>query len=400
MSLPASRNVYDAVVVGAGPYGLSAGAHLLGRGLKTAVFGRPLELWRKHMPDGMRLRSHWWASNLSDPGRRYGFERFFGESGHGKGYPVPRQAFLEYGRWFQEQAVPEVEETYVDAVERENGHFRLTLQDGREVRSAAVVMAVGLCYYAHRPEAYASMPAGLVSHSCDLDDCTRFRGRQVVVVGGGQSAVEYAALLHEAGARVHLVSRRPVQWLDRDRADERSALERIRAPRASIGPGWINWTLDHAPYLFQRLPADVKRRALRTYYAATAAHWLRDRVVGKATLHEGHTIVRADAGSGGAELMLSDGERVRADHVILATGYKVDLGRLRMLAPSLRTGIVTDGAAPTLNPWFESSVRGLYFVGMTSLPSFGPLFRFVAGCGAAARRVAARVASCRASRPR
>jgi len=398
-SLLSPHAAYDAVVVGAGPYGLSTGAHLFGRRLRAAVFGRPMELWRRHMPQGMRLRSHWWASNLSDPGRRYGFERFFRESAYRKCYPVPREAFLDYARWFQERAVPHVDETYVESIERGDGHFRLRLEDGREVRSGAVVVAVGLRYYAHRPEPFDRLPAELVSHASDHHDLGGFAGKRVIVVGGGQSATEYAALLHEAGATVHLVSRRPILWLARDRAAERGLRERILAPNASIGPGWINWTLDHAPYLFQLLPPDVKQRALRAYYAATAAEWLKDRVVGKATLHEDRTIAALNMVGERVEATLSDGDTVRADHVILGTGYKVDLGRLTMLHPSLRAEVESDGGVPVLNRWFESTSPGLYFVGLTALPSFGPLFRFVAGCGAAARRVSGAIARRRAARP-
>jgi len=390
---------YDAVVVGAGPYGLSTAAHLLGRGMTVAVFGKTLELWRRHMPQGMLLRSHWWASNLSDPGGRYEFARFLSESAHRKGYPVPRGAFIEYACWFQQRAVPNVDETYVASIEREDGRFLLTLQDGRKVRSAAVVMAVGLCPYAYRPEPFDRMPAELVSHSCEHNDLGRFQGKMVIVIGGGQSAIEYAALLHEAGASVHVVSRRPILWLTRDRADERTLLERILAPTASIGPGWINWVLDHMPYLFHRLSADAKSRALRAYYTATASQWLKDRVIGKAVLHEGHTVAKMDVVDGKVEATISDGETVSADHVILATGYKVDLGRLSMLHPLLLADIKTDAASvPVLSRWFESSVPELYFVGLTALPTFGPLYRFVAGCGAAARRVASAVARHRRAR--
>src|SRR5712691_6238599 len=157
------RPAYDAVVVGAGPYGLSTAAHLRGRGLRVAVFGRTLEMWRDHMPTGMRLRSHWWATNLSDPRKDYGFERFVRESKHEKGY------------------------------------------------------------------------------SSDHRDFRRFKGRDVVVIGRGQSAIEFAALLHEAGAAVQVVSRRSIKWLRPDRWNTRNTLERILAPDASIAPGWHNW---------------------------------------------------------------------------------------------------------------------------------------------------------------
>ena len=383
---------YDAVVVGAGPYGLSTAAHLLGRGLTVAVFGKTLELWRDHMPKGMLLRSHWWATNLSDPRKQYGFGRFFRESKYHICHPVPREVFIDYGLWFQERAVPNIDETYVASIERQGDHFLLTLEDGRKVRSEAVVMAIGLYYYANRPEPYNRLPAGLVSHSCEHNDFSHFKGRKIVVVGGGQSAIEYTALLHEAGATVHVVSRRPIVWLGPDRTNERTIFEQVLAPNASIAPGWKNWILDYMPYLFYRAPQHIKDRYICGVGRPAATDWLRQRVIGKATLHEGHAAVKTTAVDGKVDTTISDGAKVRADHVILATGYQVDIHRLTMLHPSLLAEIKTDMAIPILNHWFESSVPGLYFVGLTSLRAFGPLYRFVAGCKATARRVTRSVA--------
>ena len=379
--------VYDAVVVGAGPYGLSTAAHLLGRGLKVAVFGKTLELWRDHMPKGMRLRSHWWASNLSDPRNDHGFEQFFKGSSYAKGYPLPIEAFIDYGLWFQQRAVPDVDETYVASIARHDGAFLVTLEDGREVESRAVVMAIGLAHYAYRPEQYNGLPAGLVSHSSDHRDFSRFKGQDVVVIGGGQSAIEFAALLHEAGAAVQVVSRRRIVWLAPDRMNARTTLERIRAPQASIAPGWDNWVWDHMPFLFYRFPQQ-RKDSYNSNYHSGATDWLRDGVIGKVTLREGQTVAKLKVMEGKLDATISDGATLSADHIILATGYKVDISRLTMMHPALRAEIKTEMAIPILSHWFESSVAGLYFVGITSLRAFGPLFRFVAGCGAAARRVA------------
>ena len=201
-----------------------------------------------------------------------------------------------------------------------------------------------------------------------------------------------SALLHEAGASVHVVSRRPIPWRPPDRASERSILERMQAPNASIAPGWDNWILDHAPYFFYRFPQARKDR-YNGNYVSGASDWLRDRVIGKATLHEGHTVVKIEAAADGTfHALISDGEKVPVDHVMLATGYRVDINQLTMIHPSLLAQIMTDNAVPVLSHWFESSVPGLYFVGLTSLREFGPLYRFVAGCGAAAKRVARSVA--------
>ena len=383
---------YDAVVIGAGPYGLSTAANLRGHGLNVAVFGNILELWRKRMPKGMFLRSHSWATNLHDPYGKYTFERFYEESGCEPRYPVPIQTFVDYALWFQRHAVPDVDETYVAQVERVDGQFRLTLEDGRTVRSPAVVVAVGVAYYANRPAEYAHLPAELVSHSVEHGDFNRFKGKRLVVIGAGQSAIEYAALLHEAGAAVHVVARRPIVWLSRDRFGERSLVERIRAPDAGIAPGWKNWILEYMPYLFRRFPQPKKDRYIRNHSPAAASDWLRERVIGKVVLHEGHGIATLEARRGAVAITLANGDEVTADHVMLATGFNVDVHRLPMLHPTLTAAIASDMGTPILSARFESSVPGLYFVGLTALRSFGPLFRFVVGCKAAARRVGGAVA--------
>jgi len=383
-------NRYDAVVVGAGPYGLSTAAHLKGRGLNVATFGKPLGMWRDHMPRGMNLRSQWWASNLWDSRADLGFARFFQESAYREGHPLSIDAFIDYGFWFQKRAVPDVDETLITSIAQRDGLFHLRLQDGREIESRAVVMAIGLYYYAHRPEPYTGLPDALVSHSSTYNDYSRFKNREVIVVGGGQSAIEYAALLHEAGARVQVVSRREIMWLGPDRGRNRPLLERMRYPSAGVAPGWKNWMLDHAPYAFYRLPQWYKD-SWNSDYRSGASDWLHHRVVGKVTVREGQTVTRLSAAGDRVDAVVSNGEVLKVDHVMLATGYRVDVNRLTMLDPSLRSRIRATQNIPELSPWFESSVPGLYFIGITSLRAFGPLFRFVAGCGAAARRVAAHV---------
>jgi len=260
-------------------------------------------------------------------------------------------------------------------------------------------MAIGVYYYAHRPEQFTGLPPELVSHSSEHRDFGRFKGRDVVVIGGGQSAIEYAALLHEAGAAVQVVARRPIQWLAPDRSGARSILERILAPDASIAPGWTNWVWDKRPWLFYRFPLPWKD-SYNAIYHSGATHWLKHRVVGKVTLREGRTVAKLKVAQGKLDATMSDGAKVRADHILLATGYKVDITKLTTIDPSLRAEIETDRAIPSLSHWFESSVPGLYFVGLTSLRAFGPLYRFVAGCGAAARRVADGVMRARGRRSR
>ena len=387
--MPATAE-YDAIVVGAGPYGLSTAAHLIGRGLRVAVFGKPMGLWRDNMPSGMLLRSHWWANHLSDPRGRYTFDRFAAETDARIASPIPRATFIDYGLWFQQRAVPMVDATFVSSIERDADRFALTLADGRQVAAAAVVMAIGLAYYAHRPAIYDHLPAALVSHSSEHHDFSRFSRKQIVVVGGGESAIEYAALLHEAGAAVHVVARRAIEWRGLDRTDGRTTAERLMAPRATLAPGWDNWCLDHLPSAFYHLPQWAKDRY--KLHASGAADWLRHRILGKVSLHEAQTILAIDAKGDAVVATTLDGKTLRADHVMLATGYGVDLDKLTMIAPSLRRSVQTMDGTPLLTPWFESTVPGLYFSGLTSQRAFGPIYRFVAGCGPAARRAARAIA--------
>ncbi len=389
----ASMTEYDVVVVGAGPYGLSTAAHLIGKGLNVAVFGKPMELWRNHMPEGMNLRSHWWAVNLSDPQKKYSYDRFFKVKGYEREYPLPATSFIEYSMWFQENAVPNVDETYVTSIERRDQKFVLTLEDGRVVRAPAVVMAIGVYYYVNRPAEYEVLPAEYVSHSYEHANFDRFNGKSLMIVGGGQSAIENAALAHEAGATVHVVSRRPINWLSADTAeDERSLIEKIKAPNTSLARGWRSWILENIPSLFYMFPQEKKDHFMDTHHSPAAAAWLRDRVIDKAHLHEGQKIVNMEVKNDGVDVTLSNGETLHVDHVALSTGYKVALKKLPMLHPDLVEQINADNDVPVLSHYYESSVSGLYFVGLSSMRAFGPLYRLVAGASSSSRRVAGAVA--------
>lgn len=388
-----STAVYDVVVVGAGPYGLSVAAHLMNAGLKVAIFGKPLSFWSEHMPVGMLLRSAWWATHLSDPQKLYTLERYFKEIGQEPSHTFPIETFIDYGLWFQQQVVPDVDETYVELIEKKERHFVLTLSDERVIQSRAVIMAPGLRYYIHRPDEYSHLPAELVSHSSDFHTFEQFVGKRLVIVGGGQGALENAALAHESGAQVELISRQPLIWIQPG-PKHPSLMYRLRYPSSGIQPGWYSRLLEEFPYAFQHLPRKVKDSHLSGAgsYGPKGDTPLKPRVLGKVAVHEAQQVQDVKETDGGVELLLSNNERVRADHVMLGTGYRVDIKRLPMLHPSLLSQIRTYQNAPILSDRFESSVPGMYFVGFSSVSSCGPLYRFVVGTPAAARRVAPAVA--------
>ena len=388
---PSPTTHYDAVVLGAGPYGLSAATHLRGRGLKVAVFGKPIHLWRQHMPEGMYLRSYWWATNLSDPQKKYCFERYFQEKGINLADvpdPITLEMFIDYALWFQKNAVPDLDETYISHIERKDGQFVVTLEDGRVISCNTVVMAPGLHYYRHVPEEYAELPSTLVSHSSDHNKLGQFEGKRVAIIGRGQAALETAALVCEAGGEVQLISRSPLRWVKIASGKLPPWLQSIRSPKAMMGSGWTNLLLEKYPYILHRAPQTRKDIMVDTTHGSAGSHWLKARLFGKVTIHENTSVKKAEAVNDAVKMTLSNGDVIEVDHIILGTGFHADVKRLTMLDAALIDSIQTYKGSPVLNTWFESNVPGLYFIGYSAVRSFGPYYRFVTGVEAAAKRVA------------
>jgi thioredoxin reductase len=386
----------DVVVMGAGPYGLSTAAHLRGKGLNVAVFGKPMELWSRYMPKGMLLRSYWWATFLSDPQKQFGLDRYFSEIGQEPYDPLPGDTIADYGRWFQKQAVPDVDETFIQNIEHREGEFEVTLVDGRVIICSSVVMAPGLQPFIHRAPKYDHLPKELVTHTSEHRTFDDLAGKSVVMIGGGQSALESSALAYESGVKIELVSRKSLVWI-KDGASfnpNRPFLEKVRAPKAGISPGWFNLGLEKFPYAFQSLPRSGKDRILNGIgkIGPMGSSWLRPRLIGKVPLHEQISVQEVKETDSGLLVTLSNNQTIQADHLILGTGYRADLKRLSMLGESIQQHVRTYNGAPILSSHFETSVPGLYFVGFSSFSSCGPYYRFVVGTGAASTRVAAAVA--------
>ena len=202
----------DVAIVGAGPYGLSIAAHLKALGVRNRVFGEPMQTWRNHMPRGMGLKSDPFASCLYDPASRFTLEAFCRERGlpyAPTGWRVPLETFIEYGCWFQTQAVPNLDRSKVQQVEPDGHAFQLSVEGGEKVRAKRVVVCAGISHFAHLPPEFRGIPSHLVSHSSEHADPATFAGRDVTVLGGGASALDLAMLMREAGVAARLVARAP-----------------------------------------------------------------------------------------------------------------------------------------------------------------------------------------------
>jgi cation diffusion facilitator CzcD-associated flavoprotein CzcO len=356
------------------------------------------------MPVGMRLKSTPDASSLSapEPGSTiFDYCAEIGSRALTDEPAIPMDLFIDYGLWFAARHVPDVEPERVTRLERAGRDFELTLASGGTVRADAVVVACGVIPYAYTASELLPLspegptPAGLLSHTAQHADLAGFAGRSLAIVGGGQSALESAALAAEAGADVHLIVRRhEVLWGEVPNGDPATLTHRALKPPSALGEGWAARTMSGAPGLVRHLPARARLALVKSILGPSGAWWLRDRVDGQVDIRAGSRVVTAAARpDGGARLTLASmpdrGDVLDVDHVLAATGYRVGLEALGFVSDDLRSSLRTVAGSPLLDASFESSVPGLYFSGLTAAATFGPLLRFVHGAGFASRRIGA-----------
>jgi lysine/ornithine N-monooxygenase len=390
----------DVVVIGAGPYGLSISAHLSARRVRHETFGEPMELWSRHMPAGMLLKSEGFASNLADPRGQHTLEQFCREEQLEYGelaVPIRLDTFRRYGCWFQERLVPEVRNSRIEQVQQAPGGFEVALNTGETLRARRVVLATGVNGYAYLPPVLQGLPPEAVLHSYEHRDPASSRGAEVAVVGAGQSALESAALLHENGASVRVIARTPeLAWNSKPGGSARPLRARLRYPESGLGEGLRQRACANHPLAFHFAPERVRKMYAYTVLGPAGAWWLRDRIVGQIEVLAGHAVVGARMQGDRVELQL-DGpagtQQVTVSQVIAGTGYRPDPTRLVFLHPAVRESVATVAGVPALDRSYESSVPGLYFVGYPAALSFGPVMRFVFGADFAARTVARDLAS-------
>jgi Predicted flavoprotein involved in K+ transport len=390
----------EVAIIGAGPYGLSLAAHLKGAAVPFRIFGRPMDSWREHMPKGMLLKSDGFASNLSDPESSFTLEHFCRQEGveyHPTDMPVGLDAFTAYGLAFQKRFAPELEEKLVTSVECLSGGFRLKLEDHDQLTARRVAVAAGITHFPYLPPELEHIPAKFLTHSFAHGDLERFRGARVAVVGAGASALDLAALLNEQGATAHLIARQTKLAFHGKRAAGRRPLwKRVRQPSTGIGPGLRSFLYVEYPNLFRQLPANVRLNIVKTHLGPAAGWPTRDRVLGCVSLSLGFQIARAEISGEQVHLRLIGPDNVEADHfadrVIAATGYRADLRGLPFLNQDVLLRIRCLQNAPILSGNFESSLPGLYFLGLASANSFGPLMRFAYGAEYTTRKIAKHLA--------
>lgn len=387
-------------IVGAGPYGVSIAAYLRSMGIDFRIFGISMHRWRAQMPKAMFLKSEGCGSSLSDPTGQRTLARYCAEGGlrYGAwGEPVSRETFAQYALSFQQDFVPNLENTMVTTVSESQDTFELGLSSGEKLNADNVIIATGLEHMAYTPPEISQLPASLRSHSADHFDLSPFKGKDVTVVGGGQSALETAALLHEEGASVRLLVRKPsLAWNPTPSVADRTLYRRLRHPRTNLGDGLQLWLYANAPWLFHYLPQRIRIERAKAVLGPAGAWWLKERIIGRLPILLGHSVFSSEARGARAVLHVSDQDgrsmNLATDHVIAATGYRFQLARLPFLSEDLKSRLRHEQQLPALSTNFESSVSGLYFAGLASSYSFGPAMRFLHGASYTARCISNHVA--------
>ena len=366
------------LVIGAGPYALSAAALAREHGIDTMVVGRPMGFWRRHMPAGMLLRSgpdwHLDASGVHTL-EAYLEERAIDPADVD---PLPLGLFLDYAEWFRQAKGIEVLEDRVVDLAKPGDRFEAVLDGGARIAADAVVVAPGIRHFANVPAWAGSVPAERAAHTCDLVRFGDLSGARVLIVGGRQSAYEWAALLVEHGAtRIDLVHRHDVPRFER-----------------------VSWSFVD-PYLesttrvrgWWRSLSEAEQDAITKRFwevgRLTLEYWLTPRLASQA-IHRwpGTEVVRAEPTGADGELRvrLSSGDDLSVDQVVFASGYRADLARVPYLAGVLDRVKVTDGF-PVLDETFGASLSRLYLPGFVATRDFGPFFGFVKGTSAAAQLI-------------
>lgn len=366
------------LVVGAGPYALSTAALAREQGIETMVLGRPLDFWRQHMPREMFLRSgpDWHL----DGAEHHTLEAYLEERGiaHDDVDPIPIGVFLDYTDWFRQAKGLEIREDYVRNLGRVDAAFEAELTDGERIVADAVVCAPGIRHYAQCPAWVSALEEGRAAHTCDLVSFEELAGMRVLVIGGRQSAYEWAALIRESGAeRIDIVHRHPVPrfepvswrfidphvkatenvpgyWRNLPRSEQEAITRRF----------WEVGRLTLEPWLTPRLDWDGIHR------------WPQTEVVSASTLGD----------TGELEVTLSNSERLVVDRVVCASGYRADLTRVSYMAGVIDEVQLADGF-PVLSESFETSLPGLYITGFSATHDFGPFFGFVKGSPTSAKLI-------------
>ncbi|HEY4405955.1 MAG TPA: NAD(P)-binding domain-containing protein [Xanthobacteraceae bacterium] len=361
----------DLLIIGAGPFGLSMAAYCSHWRLNYRSIGKPMEFWKSNMPKGMYLRSacDWHL----DPVGIDTIESFLKTLGRkvAEVEPLSLEFYLRYVRWFQQRKEIEPIPLYVRSLDyaAQTACFHALLEDDSVVTTRNVVIAIGFEYFKHLPAELAHrIPSGRLAHTCDLVDFEPLRGKRCLIIGGRQSALEWAALIREAGAAaIHVCHRH-----------DSPAFK--TSDWSWVGP-LVDKTTEDAAW-FRKLPAARQEEIRQRLWAEgrlKVEPWLQPRILDDAVKlwPQSRVVTCVERPDGALAATLDNGETLIVDQVIAATGYKVDIARVPFLAAGNLLGqLTTRNGFPELDAQFQTSIPGLFMTSMPAVQDFGPFWGF------------------------
>jgi len=363
-----SKHETELLIIGAGPFGLAVAAQASQLGIDHIVAGKPMAFWRQNMPAGMYLRSacDWHL----DPTNVHTIDNFLVERGQTAKdvEPLSLDFYLSYADWFQKQKQITSLPWHIQRLDVAVGGFVATTSDGDTIHARNVVVAPGFKHFTNIPaELKSRLPAGRYIHTCDFVDFSSARDKRYLIIGGRQSAFEWAALLLEAGANAVYIS------------------HRHDSPAFAVADwSWVNPLVDAIgdnPSWFRRLSQPEKDDVNHRLWAEgrlKVEPWLEKRLNNDRVRVLPRTeLVECVEDDGVLKVKLSNGETITCDQIVLATGYKMDITRLPVLAAgNVLHQLATRNGFPVLDEHFQTSIKGLFITSMPATQDFGPFFAF------------------------
>ena len=366
------------LIVGAGPFGLSMAAYAKYKNLDHMVIGKPMSFWKENMPKGMLLRSgrewHLCPEGIYTIDKYLETKRLKPEDVE----PLSLDCYLGYAEWFQEQIKAQIRESLVQRLDHSNNQFLATLDDGQIIAANDVLLAIGFRYFKNVPTELAEIiPPKRFSHTCDLVNFDSLKGKRCLIVGGRQSAYEWAALINENGAAsIHVSHRHEIpQFAKSDWAWVSPMMDTM-----TKNPGWFrNLAKRRRNEIEQRFWAEGRLKLEPWLWPRINKEnikiWPSSRIVACTELPTGELEVKLDVG-----------ERLNVDHIILATGYKVNMENVPFLAAgNVLSKLKTKGGSPVLDENFQCNIPGLFITSMAATRNFGNFFAFTVSAVASAR---------------
>lgn len=367
--------MHDLIIIGAGPYGLAAAAEARKEKLDYLLIGRPMNFWLKSMPGFMLLRSPFIASSIYSPDSSLSLKNYYRETGREiqRRKPVPLAIYLKYIDWYVKKAGLHIREEEVVHISREgSAAFTVTTGTGEILRAKTVIMAVGNPSFATIPEQLRGVERKYFSHTVDLPEFSSLAKKKVLVVGGGQSAIEACWGLIQAGAEVELTHRqKKLVW--------HNIPLRINIPLLHFFVAF--------PTVLELVPWPVRKLVGDMVSEPTVDKWLRPKVESKITEYAGTVISTVEEVPGGVKVLFADGRETVVEHLVLGTGYGVDVKKLSLLDPGIVNTLEIRDGYPVISGNLESSIAGLFFTGVLAKGRFGPTFNFIFASPAGAKRV-------------